>query len=78
MDAGGELADKLRALNNYFDPLLQEGNITKQQQPVDEVINRLSAIRDAWREMLHQESAPEAALMPPAAVPVAPALAVAS
>jgi flagellar secretion chaperone FliS len=78
MDAGGELADKLRALYNYFDQRLQEGNITKQQQPVDEVINRLSAIRDAWREMLHQESAPEAALMPPAAVPVAPALAVAS
>lgn len=55
MDAGGELADKLRALYNYFDERLQHGNINKQQEPVDEVIDRLTIIRDAWREMLDQE-----------------------
>lgn len=58
MDAGGDLADKLRALYNYFDDRLQEGNIHKQQEPVDEVINRLSVIRDAWREMLDQGRQP--------------------
>lgn len=60
MDAGGDLADKLRALYNYFDDRLQEGNIHKQQEPVDEVINRLSVIRDAWREMLDQGRQPTA------------------
>ncbi|MFT4690003.1 MAG: flagellar protein FliS [Limisphaerales bacterium] len=61
MDQGGELADKLRGLYNYFDERLQEGNIAKEQQPVDEVIDRLSVIRDAWREMLAQQQPPELA-----------------
>lgn len=61
MDTGGELADKLRGLYNYFDQRLQEGNIHKQPAPVEEVIDRLSVIRDAWREMLHQDKAPEPA-----------------
>ena len=55
MDAGGELADKLRGLYNYFDQRLQQGNINKQQEPVDEVIDRLTVIRDAWRDMLDQD-----------------------
>jgi flagellin-specific chaperone FliS len=61
MDQGGELADKLRGLYNYFDERLQEGNIAKEQQPVDEVIDRLNVIRDAWREMLTQQQPPELA-----------------
>ncbi|MGY8674373.1 MAG: flagellar export chaperone FliS [Verrucomicrobiia bacterium] len=61
MDQGGELADKLRGLYNYFDERLQEGNIAKEQQPVDEVIDRLNVIRDAWREMLAQQQPPELA-----------------
>ncbi|MFT6621235.1 MAG: flagellin-specific chaperone FliS [Limisphaerales bacterium] len=51
----------MRGLYNYFDERLQEGNIAKEQQPVDEVIDRLNVIRDAWREMLAQQQPPELA-----------------
>lgn len=66
MHAGGEFADRMRALYNYLDRRLQESNLKKQQDGILEVMKHLTALRDAWAEMLRvggtqQESVGEVA-----------------
>lgn len=51
---GGEFAQKMRGLYDYFDRLLQDANISKTEPPILEVINRVTVLRDAWSEMLQQ------------------------
>ena len=58
MEAGGELAETLRRLYNYFDTRLTESNLRKQRDGVDEVISRVKELRDAWATMLTRH-APE-------------------
>ncbi|MBL9128048.1 MAG: flagellar export chaperone FliS [Verrucomicrobiales bacterium] len=53
MGAGGELAEKLRGLYSYLDRRLFESNLRKETEGIQEVILRLSTLRDAWREMLN-------------------------
>jgi flagellar protein FliS len=60
MDQGGPLADHLRMVYNYLDRRLQESNIRKEPDGVEEVIGRLETLRDAWREMLSKPVAAEA------------------
>ena len=55
MEAGGELSATLRRLYQYFDDRLHESNLTKRDRGVREVIERLTVLRNAWAEMLHQE-----------------------
>src|ERR1700753_1157974 len=52
LEAGGKLAETLRRLYHYFDHRLTESNLRKQRDGVDEVINRLGELRDAWATML--------------------------
>lgn len=52
VSAGGEFALNLRRLYNYLDRRLMESNRSKQPEGIQEVIQRLSVLRDAWREML--------------------------
>lgn len=61
IEAGGELAVTLRRLYLYFDKRLDESNRYKRPQGIQEVIERLTVLRDAWVQMLHthETSAPE-------------------
>jgi len=64
MEAGGEISTNFRRLYDYFHRRLQEANVRKQKEPIEEVIMRLRVLRDSWAEMLQkgQENAePEAA-----------------
>lgn len=52
MGAGGEFAERLRSLYTYLDRRLFEANLKKETEGIEEAIQRLSTLRDAWREML--------------------------
>jgi flagellar protein FliS len=52
MQAGGEVAENLRRLYEYLHRRLQEGNIKKKREPIEEVISRVRVLRDSWAEML--------------------------
>lgn len=52
MGAGGEFAERLRALYSYLDRRLFESNLRKDTEGIEETIGRLAILRDAWREML--------------------------
>jgi len=49
---GGDLALQLRRLYDYFDHTLTEANQRKELKGIDEVIARISTLRDAWASML--------------------------
>ncbi len=57
MDQGGEFANTLRRLYDYFDRRLLESNLKKQRDGVDEVIRHLTVLRDAWATMLNNQGA---------------------
>jgi flagellar protein FliS len=54
MEAGGELAAALRRLYCYFDWRLDESNRLKRPHGIQDVIERLTVLRDAWAEMLRR------------------------
>ena len=54
-EKGPEFADKMTALYNYFDRRLQEANMKKEREPIDEVLKLLETLRDAWREMMQKQ-----------------------
>jgi len=67
MEAGGEISTNFRRLYDYLNRRLQEANIKKQKEPIEEVLMRLRVLRDSWAEMLQKgpenaESAQEASL----------------
>lgn len=55
--AGGQFAENLRSLYNYLDRRLEESNLRKEPDGIEETIQRLSVLRDAWREMLQKSPA---------------------
>lgn len=55
-EKGPEFADKMTALYNYFDRRLQEANMKKVPEPIDEVRRLVETLRDAWREMMQKQS----------------------
>ena len=58
MAEGGEFAQRMRGLYDYFDRRLQEANIAKNEEGILEVIKHVTVLRDSWAEML-QKGAPE-------------------
>jgi len=54
MEQGGDLARTLRGLYGYLDDRLMESNVRKSPDGIRETIQRLTVLRDAWQEMLHQ------------------------
>lgn len=64
LERGGELADRLRGIYHYLDARLQESNLRKEPDGIEEVIRRLGVLRDAWREMLSQGGPAGTAAMP--------------
>ncbi len=52
LDLGGELAETLKDLYLYMGERLQESNVTKVPEGIDEVSERITILRDAWAQML--------------------------
>lgn len=61
MEQGGELAEHLRRLYNYFERRIRESNVNKNPSGVGEVIGHLNVLRDAWATMLVNQNSPAAA-----------------
>ena len=57
MQQGGEVAENLRRLYDYFYRRLQEGNLKKKKEPLNEVLTRLRVLRDSWAQMMQQTAA---------------------
>jgi flagellar secretion chaperone FliS len=54
MEQGGEVAIVLRRLYVYFDRRLLQSNIQKDPAGIEEVLARITTLRNAWMEMLNQ------------------------
>lgn len=54
MQRGGEIAANFRKLYNYLLRRIQEGNLKKKKEPLEESVRHLRVLRDAWAEMLRQ------------------------
>ena len=52
MEEGGEFASTMRRLYFYFERRLRESNVRKRREGVEEVIQHLTVLRDAWATML--------------------------
>lgn len=59
-EKAGELGESLISLYDYFDNRLQEANIHKDKAIIEEVLERVTELRDAWNESLNKSD--EAAL----------------
>ena len=55
MDKATEFGETMAGLYDYFDRRLQEANMDKKPEPIDEVMERVKTIRDAWDEMTRRE-----------------------
>ncbi len=60
MEAGGEFARTMHRLYDYHNRRLNEANIRKQVEPVIEVERLVRELRDAWAQMLTQQTDPAA------------------
>jgi len=70
LENGGELAHSLSGLYVYFDNRLQEANISKNKEIIEEILRRISDLRDAWSESFQQQAeAAQLATATPHAVP---------
>jgi flagellar protein FliS len=56
LEKGGELAETLHRLYEYFDARIYTSNLRKQHNGIEEVVAHLSVLRDAWAAMLRGES----------------------
>src|SRR5882672_9441063 len=54
MADGGEFASRMRGLYDYFDRRLQESNMSKTPEGLNEVLKHATVLRDAWAEMLQK------------------------
>ena len=53
---GGELAETLHHLYQYFEGRLHTSNVKTQRHGTEEVIQHLNVLRDAWATMLKGET----------------------
>lgn len=60
MKQGGEFAENMRRLYNYFERRIWESNVKKNPAGVGEVIRHLNVLRDAWATMLSKQGSPDA------------------
>lgn len=52
MEIGGELANNLYSLYNYFNRRLVQANIKKEIEPLNEVLEHLKGLRDTWKQAI--------------------------
>lgn len=58
LERGGELASTLHRLYEYFQRRLQDSNIRKERPGLEEVLQHLNGLRDAWATMLKGDGLP--------------------
>jgi flagellar protein FliS len=58
---GGKIASELGRLYDYFDRRLTESNVKKTPEGIEEVVARLTTLREAWAQMLQNQPAAESA-----------------
>ena len=51
---GGEFAQRMRGLYDYFDRRVHESNMAKTEPGIVEVLKHVTVLRDAWAEMLQR------------------------
>jgi len=56
LEKGGDLAETLHRLYEYFDDRIQASNLKKQRSGIEEVIKHLNELRDAWATMLRGDT----------------------
>jgi flagellar secretion chaperone FliS len=56
IDKGGDLALTLRRLYDYFEERIHASNLRKQRDGIEEVIEHLGVLREAWATMLRGEA----------------------
>jgi flagellar protein FliS len=54
MERGGEISDNFRRLYNYFNLRLQQANLKKKKEPLEEVLGHVRGLRESWAEMLRR------------------------
>lgn len=59
MDAGGEIAIRLKALYEYILGRILEANLKNLDEPLAQVISLLSTLDEGWKELANQRT-PEA------------------
>ena len=64
MREGGEFSSHLRRLYLYLDRRLQESNVQKERAGIEEAIDRVTVLREAWDEMLQSTSESNLTLAP--------------
>ncbi len=71
MAEGGEFAQRMRGLYDYFDRLLQEANMSKTEAGIVEVVRHVTILRDSWAEMLQKggQESPSVSSTAPAVSP---------
>ncbi len=55
VEKSNEFGETMSGLYDYFDRRLQEANMEKIQEPIDEIYDRVMVIRNAWDEMVQRE-----------------------
>ncbi|MBI2949666.1 MAG: flagellar export chaperone FliS [Verrucomicrobia bacterium] len=63
-DKGPEFSEKMSALYDYFDRRLQQGNLKKEREPLEEVSRHLHVLREAWREMIDKQNLTQSVTAP--------------
>jgi len=58
LEQGGDLAQTLHRLYEYFESRIHSSNLKKQRHGIDEVIQHLNVLRNAWATMLRGEGTP--------------------
>ncbi|MDQ8201539.1 flagellar export chaperone FliS [Pelagicoccus sp. SDUM812003] len=56
MDKGGEFAERMYALYDFYNQKLNEANFNKKKEPIQIVIKLVTDVRDAWAEMLTKQA----------------------
>jgi flagellar protein FliS len=56
LDSGGQLAETLRNLYEYFEKRVIESNLQKSTDGIQEILPMLKQLRDAWSHMLSQQN----------------------
>jgi flagellar secretion chaperone FliS len=63
LEQGGELAATLHRLYEYFEGRIHASNLKKQPHGIQEVIEHLNVLRDAWATMLRGQTEAEASVV---------------
>ena len=56
MEKGGDFAERMFGLYDFYATKLNEANLNKDEKPIEVVMELFSEIRDAWSEMLSKQS----------------------